>query len=46
MLTTFELVMYVLTQIAIVLWAGSFLLLRFGLLIGFHIMPGALLEDR
>ncbi|MBB6447148.1 uncharacterized protein with PQ loop repeat [Bacillus benzoevorans] len=30
-LTTFEYVMYLITQIAIVLWVGSFLLLRYGM---------------
>ncbi|WP_117170120.1 hypothetical protein [Paraliobacillus sediminis] len=29
-LTTFEFAMYLLTQIAIVLWIGSFVLLRYG----------------
>ena len=30
-LTTFEFAMYLITQIAIVLWVGSFLLLRYGI---------------
>ncbi|MFQ3543836.1 hypothetical protein Q7A53_07100 [Halobacillus rhizosphaerae] len=30
-LTTFEFAMYLLTQIAIVLWVSSFLLLRYGI---------------
>ena len=30
-LTTFEFAMYLITQIAIVLWVGSFLLLKYGM---------------